>query len=96
MPLTSQQTRRLRALAHHLKPVVMLGQHGLSAAVMNEVDIALDTHELIKIKLGGMDKPDRQATSERIAARADAEIVQQIGHMLVLYRAHPERPRIQP
>ncbi len=90
MPLSKQQIRKLRARAHHLKPVVWLGQQGLSDAVMGEVGIALDAHELIKIKLAGMDKTQRQAAATRIAEHSGGEIVQQIGQMLVLYRARPD------
>ncbi len=94
MPLTKQQIRKLRALAHHLKPVVMVGQHGLGDAVMREVEIALDAHELIKIKLAGMEKGDRKASAQHIHAATGAEPVQQIGHMLTLYRHNPDNTKI--
>ena len=94
MPLTATQKRYLRAQAHHLNPVVMLGQHGLTAAVMQEVEIALDSHELIKIRISGADREDRAAIVARIGQDARAEVVQTIGHVAVLYRAHPQQPRI--
>ncbi len=94
MSLTKQQIRKLRALAHHLKPVVMVGQHGLGDAVMREVEIALDAHELIKIKLAGMEKNDRQDSARRICADTGAEPIQQIGHMLTIYRRNPDNTKI--
>lgn len=91
MSLNERQKRHLRGLAHHLKPVVMVGQAGLSEGVMNEVGVALDSHELIKIKLAGADRTERRRMIEAIAERANAELILSIGQMAVFYRPNPEK-----
>ena len=93
MPLTSDQTRALKKLAHHLKPVVIIGQHGLTEGVINEIDITLDTHELIKVKLAGADKDDREELSAAIVERLSAERVQVIGRVAVFYRPNPNKKK---
>jgi len=94
MPITEQQRRKLKKLVHHLKPVVMIGQKGLSENVLIEIDIALDSHELIKIKLNGGDRNERQAMIESICEQTDAEFIHSIGHTAALYRRHPKKPKI--
>lgn len=86
MPLNAAQVRHLRSLAHHLKPVVLLGQHGLTEAVMAEIELALEHHELIKVRVPGMDREDKQDVIEVICERTGADLVQAIGHMAVLFR----------
>jgi RNA-binding protein len=93
MPLNSDQIRSLKKLAHHLKPVVMIGQHGLTDSVINEIDLSLDHHELIKIKLAGADKSDRDALSAAIIERVSAELVQVIGRTAIFYRANPNKKK---
>ncbi|MBA1332082.1 RNA-binding protein YhbY, partial [Candidatus Endoriftia persephone str. Guaymas] len=66
MALSTQQNRKLKQLAHHLKPVVIIGQHGLSENVMSEIELALSHHELIKVKLAGADKAEREQLSSAI------------------------------
>jgi RNA-binding protein len=94
MPITEQQRRKLKKLVHHLKPVVMLGQKGLSETVLNEIDIALDSHELIKVKLSGDDRDERKAIIESICSQTDADFVHSIGHVAAFYRRHPKKPKI--
>ncbi len=94
MPITQQQRRKLKKLVHHLKPVVIIGQKGLSENVLNEIDIALDSHELIKIKLSGGDRDERRAMIESICEQTDAEFIHSIGHIAALYRRHPKKPKI--
>ncbi len=94
MPITEQQRRKLKKLVHHLKPVVIIGQKGLSENVLNEIDIALDSHELIKIKLSGGDRDERRVMSESICEQTDAEFIHSIGHIAALYRRHPKKPKI--
>jgi RNA-binding protein len=85
--LTPAQRQHLRSLAHSRQPVVMIGNNGLTPAVMKEIDLALSSHELIKIKAAS-DEPDtRRAWLEEIAAATGAAPVQQIGKVLVMYRA---------
>ncbi len=96
MPLSEPQKRHLRALAHHLKPVVMVGQAGLSEAVLTETDLALTAHELIKVKISASDRAERDTIIERICHRCTAERVQRLGHVAVLFRANPEKKRPLP
>jgi RNA-binding protein len=93
MPLTTAQNRALKKLAHDLKPVVIIGQHGLSDSVLNEIDITLDTHELIKVKLAGADKEERKALSSDIVERLSAELVQIIGRVAIFYRPNPKKKK---
>jgi len=86
-PLTPAQRQFLKGLAHARQPVVMIGNQGLTAAVLKEVDLALNAHELVKIK-AATDEPDtRRAWMEEICATTGAAPVQQIGKVLVIYRA---------
>ncbi len=89
MAISSAQRRLLRQQAHHLKPVVTLGQQGLTAAVLHELNIALDHHELLKVKINGADRTARAALISAIAEQCTAEVVQHIGHTASFYRANP-------
>ena len=82
--------RQLRAIGHKLRPVVTVAGKGLSDAVIAEIDRALNQHELIKIKLAVGDKAARTAVAEAICGRAGAEIVQQIGNVILVLRRTPE------
>ena len=84
----------LKRAAHHLKPVVWVGQNGLTDAVMIEIERALAVHQLIKIKLAGNEKEDRNAMREQIEAHCEATTVQQVGATLSLYRRNPEKALI--
>lgn len=94
MKLTTKQKQFLRGEAHHLNPVVLLGQHGLTDAVMAEIDLALTTHELIKVRVPGQDREDKKTIIEQISETTGAELVQTVGHIAVLYRPHPEEQRL--
>ena len=76
--------------AHPLNPVVLLGAAGLTPAVLQEIDRALTAHELIKVRLAGMDRDARQAASEQISDSTSSAAVQLIGNVLVLYRPKPD------
>lgn len=92
------QKKYLRGLAHSMKPVVLIGQHGLTPAVMATVEEALNAHELIKVKFNDFkEKEDKEALSERMIAATRATAVGSIGHTLILYRQHrkPEKRRIK-
>ena len=85
--LTPAQRQFLKGLAHSLQPVVMIGNQGLTAAVMKEIERGLNAHELIKIK-AATDEPEiRRAWLEEICTSSGAAAVQQIGKVLVIYRA---------
>jgi RNA-binding protein len=88
--LTPGQRRELRAKAHHLHPVVIVGHHGLTPAVLHEIDVNLLAHELIKIRVFSEDREQREVMLERICAALDAASVQHIGKLLVLWRPTPE------
>ncbi|MDX1345558.1 MAG: ribosome assembly RNA-binding protein YhbY [Sedimenticolaceae bacterium] len=94
MSLTAAQKRFLRSRAHHLKPVVMVGQHGLNENILTEVGIALDAHELIKVKIAA-ERDERAAITQAIVEHSGAELVQTIGQMSVLYRRNEKKPKIQ-
>lgn len=89
-PLTPAQRRELRASAHHLDPVVIIGHHGLTPAVQHEIDLALLKHELIKVRAGSDDRDARTALLEAICAAADCAPVQQLGKVFVLWRPNPD------
>jgi len=90
-PITPKQRRWLKQQAHHLKPVVMLGQHGLSEAVMREIDLALDHHELIKTKIGAGDREERDQLIAAITRGTRAEMVQRVGNTASFYRHNPDK-----
>ena len=93
--ITGKQRRQLRALAHSLKPVVIVGQRGLSDAVLSQIDGALTAHELIKVKLGADAPVERGDAAEIISSRTGCEPAGAIGRVLILYRRHPEHPKIR-
>jgi RNA-binding protein len=93
MSLTSPQIRELKKRAHALKPVVIVGQHGLSESVVAEIDSSLDIHELIKVKLAGADKSERETLSNEINTRLTASLVQIIGRIAVFYRPNPKKKK---
>jgi putative YhbY family RNA-binding protein len=88
--LTPQQRRDLRAKAHHLHPVVSIGQHGLTPRVLNEIDIALTAHGLIKIRVHSDDRAAREAMLAEIAAQLHAAPVQHLGKLLIVWRERDE------
>jgi RNA-binding protein len=94
MSLSKNQLKFLRGLCHDLKPVVMVGQKGLTVAVLNELDIALDHHELVKIKLSVDDRNARKQTIDDICAHTHAQPVQSIGKTVSVYRANTKNPVI--
>ena len=89
MPLNSKRRQALKAKAHSLKPTVMTGNNGLTEAVLNEIDIALTAHELIKIKLV-TERDERKKWITEICEKLQAEPVQLIGQIAVLFRHNPE------
>jgi len=86
MSLTSVQIRELKKLAHPLKPVVIVGQHGLSENVLSEIGSTLDIHELIKVKIQEGCLTDRRTVAADLAAETGSAIVQILGKTFLLYR----------
>jgi RNA-binding protein len=83
--VNSIEKKKLKAQAHPLNPVVMIGQAGLTPAVLKEIDLALDTHELIKVKIRA-EREERNVIREQICADTSAELVQSIGQVAVFFR----------
>ena len=84
--LSNIEKKDLRKKAYSLKPFVMIGQNGLTDAVLAEIDVALNAHELIKIRIRGADKNKRSEQCLQIEQQLNAEVVHQIGHITALYR----------
>lgn len=94
--LSPLERKGLKARAHHLNPVVLIGDAGLTPAVMREIDVALKSHELIKVRVTGDDRDTRVAAYETICSELGAEPVQHIGKLLVLFRAKPAEEATAP
>lgn len=92
--LTNAQIRFLRGQAHDLKAMLQVGGKGISEALVAEVGLALEHHELIKVKVAAEDRDTRDAMIDELVARTDAALVQRIGHTAVLYRPSTEKRRI--
>ena len=86
MELNERQRRHLKGLAHPLKPVILMGNAGLTPAVVAETQRALADHELIKVRLPGLERDERDAQLARLAADTGSALVTRIGHVAVLYR----------
>lgn len=91
MNLSKKQIQHLRGLAHDLKPVVLLGSNGLTEAVVAEIDLALNHHELIKVKVVAEDRETKGLIIDAIIRETGAVKVQTIGNMLALYKSSPEQ-----
>ena len=91
--LSTRHRRQLRALAHHLKPVVLIGQAGVAEGVVQAIDRALLDHELIKVQM--RQPEDKDALAQQLADATDAALCGVVGHVAILYRPHPDAPRIQ-
>ncbi|MFK7915790.1 MAG: ribosome assembly RNA-binding protein YhbY [Pseudomonadales bacterium] len=87
--MDNKTRRKYRSIAHHLKPVVLLGEAGLSDGVIAETERALSDHELIKIRISS-DRDERAAQQQTLEQRCNAEVVQSIGRTLVLFRKNPK------
>lgn len=93
MSLNNAQKKYLRGLGHDLNPVVMIGDKGLSDNVMNEIAIALEYHELIKVRVRA-EREDRAAMTAEIIEATGADAVQSIGQIVLLFRRNPKKPKI--
>ncbi|HTD05658.1 YhbY family RNA-binding protein [Undibacterium sp.] len=90
LKLTPAERSELRSAAHALKPIVIIGEAGLSPAVMKEIDAGLNSHGLIKVRVFGDDREARIAMYDNICSTLDAAPIQHIGKLLVLYRPKQE------
>ena len=87
--LTPKERQTLKQQAHHIQPVVMIGQHGLTEAVLKEVDATLSVHELIKIRVLGDEREPRAQIYDALCDQLNAAPVQHIGKLLVIWRPKP-------
>jgi RNA-binding protein len=91
MNLNKKQIQHVKGLAHSLKPVVLLGNNGLTEAVVAEIDFALNHHELIKVKINVEDRDTKALIAEAICRETNSTKIQVIGKTLVIYRQSPEK-----
>jgi len=93
--LDNRTIKQLRQIAHHLDPVVSVGDRGISESVIAETERALNDHELIKVKIHSEDRQDRKLIGGRLAEACQADVIQTIGKIAVLFRSNPEpNPRL--
>ena len=90
--LTGKQRRHLRALAHEMKPLVLVGQRGVTESLITNLHEQLLAHELVKVKVH--DPSSMEEVARELGTATGAQLVQWIGKSLVYYRAHPEEPTI--
>ncbi len=95
MALSETQKKHLRGLGHALKPVIRIGDAGLSDGVMTELESTLAHHELIKVGVRVGDRELRDRLIEKLCSTSGAELVQRIGNVALLYRENPEQRRIR-
>jgi RNA-binding protein len=93
MTLTSKERAELRAEAHHLSPIVHVGHSALTEAVVQTIDDALRTHELVKVALAKTTDVSPKDASHALAEQLKAEVVQTIGRTCTLYRHNPDLKR---
>lgn len=95
MALSQDQKKRFRTIAHHLKPVVMIAEKGISEGVLAELERALEDHELIKLKIAVLEREDKQLIINEVCKQTGATLVQAIGKVAVLYRpARKQNPKL--
>jgi RNA-binding protein len=92
--LKEKQKKTLRGLAHSRKPVVLMGNGGLTDGVLAALDEALLIHELVKVKVAAEDRQERDKIIQTMLERSNAELVQRVGHIATLFRRNPEKPVI--
>ncbi len=88
--MNAANKKKLRAEAHTLKPVVMIGQSGLTSGVLAELDQALNIHELLKVRIRA-ERDERKLITEKICTDSGAELIQSIGQIAVIYRLNPNK-----
>lgn len=93
--IAGKDRRALRALGHHLKPVVQIGQQGITVGVLDATMQALDDHELIKVKVLESCPLDRHEAATQLAEETGAELAQVLGRTFLLYKPNPKEPKIQ-
>ena len=94
MELNGKQRRALRAMGHHLEPVVMLGKEGVTEAVINATSQALQDHELVKVKVGESSPLERHEAAEVLSLATQSAVAQVLGRTVLLFRRNPEDARL--
>ena len=94
MALTGKQRQHLRALAHHLDPVVQVGHEGLTDAVVEQIREALEAHELIKVRVAQESPVGRDELAEELEGRGVGQIAQAIGRIVVVWRRRAKKPKV--
>ena len=94
MALSETQKKFLRGLGHQLKPVIMIGDAGLTEAVLREFDHTIEHHELIKVRVRVGDRHARDATIDELCSKSSATLVTRIGNVALVYRRNDEKPQI--
>ena len=92
---SSPLRRRLRAHGHALKPVIMVGKHGVTGALRKELQQAAFAHELVKVKIASECPLDRFEVALRLGAEPGVRIVQILGRVLLVYKRHPQEPKFE-
>jgi RNA-binding protein len=93
MALSATEKKFCRSIGHHLKPIVLIGNAGLSDAVLAELERALEDHELIKVKVAAEDRDAKRATIAALAGAVNCEVVHSIGNVALVYRAAKQQNR---
>ena len=92
--MDKSQIKQLKALAHKLKPIVTVGQHGMKDSINDELAIAIDFHQLVKVKISVGDRDVRDALVEKFAKTHRAELVQKIGNVAVFYKRNFDKENL--
>lgn len=93
-PMNKLEIKQLKALAHKLKPIVTVGQHGMKDSIGDELDSALDFHQLVKLKVNLGDRDARDNLVEELSKKYKAELVQRIGNIAVFYRRNFDKENL--
>ncbi len=94
MKLTKEHIRSLKGLAHTIKPVLIMGDKGLTESFIAEAERAIEYHELIKIRIAGDDREEKKEIAAELTAALNATLVQHIGNVLTLFKRNHEAPKI--
>ncbi len=94
MSLNEDKKRQLRKLGHTLKPLVTIGTNGLTDAVYAEFDSTIAHHELIKVKVNADERENRDAMIVELCQRTNSELIQRVGHIALIFRRNPQKPKI--
>jgi RNA-binding protein len=95
MNLSESQKKYLRGLGHDLKPLIMVGDAGLSAALLAEYESTIAHHELIKVRVKAGDRASRDEMIDKLCSGSGAALVQRVGNMALLYRSNPDKQQIR-